>query len=166
MTKRIIAVIAFALLLASPAYARGHHHHHAHRRHHHTIVVHSFQEGLGHGLAHMLGSIERVPTAAGPITVASGLADRFQGLIADFVAHGYTPHEIGCFARGGHVRGSRHYAGAACDFDQTGWGRTAHFMYTSEAAAIIRAHGLRNGCEFRDCGHVDDGESLRRWARR
>lgn len=161
--ERFIAAIALVLMVASPAYARGHHGHRHHHRHHyqHVVVAHSFQEGLGHGLVHMLGSIERVPTAAGPITVASGLAGRFQALVADFVAHGYTPREIGCFARGGHVRGSRHYAGAACDFDQTGWGRTARFMYTQEAAALIREHGFRNGCEFRDCGHVDDGGRLR-----
>jgi hypothetical protein len=96
-----------------------------------------------------------VPTVAGSITVAKNLAPRFQALIADFVAHGYHPSHIGCFATGGHVTFSRHYAGAACDFDQHGWGKTASFMY--HAHEIIARHGLRDGCAFRDCGHVDDG---------
>jgi hypothetical protein len=96
-----------------------------------------------------------VPTAAGPITVAGHLATRFQALIADFVAAGYKPRRIGCLAHGGHVPNSRHYAGAACDFDQRGWGLTTSFMY--RARAIIAKHGFRDGCSFNDCGHVDDG---------
>jgi hypothetical protein len=100
-----------------------------------------------------------VQTAAGPIRVAKHLAGRFQALIADFAAHGYKPKRIGCFAHGGHVPNSRHYAGAACDFDQRGWGKTAAFMY--HAHAIIAKHGFRDGCSFNDCGHVDDGKSVR-----
>jgi hypothetical protein len=105
-----------------------------------------------------------VSTAAGKITVASSIAERFQALIADFVAHGYKPRSIGCLAHGGHVPHSRHYAGAACDFDQRGWGKTVAFMYS--AHAIIARHGLRDGCSFGDCGHVDDGGPVhyaRRW---
>ena len=99
-----------------------------------------------------------------PITVASHLAWQFQALIADFVAAGYRPRHIGCFARGGHVRHSRHYVGAACDFDQRGWGKTAAFLYTARAHQIIEAHGFRDGREFRDQGHVDDGAT--RYVRR
>jgi hypothetical protein len=102
-------------------------------------------------------------TAAGPITVASHLAERFKALIDDFVAAGYKPRHIGCFASGGHVPNSRHYAGAACDFDQTGWGQTTRFMY--HAQAIIKKHGFRDGCSFNDCGHVDDGKTTH-YARR
>ena len=105
----------------------------------------------------------RVNTAAGPITVAAHLADRFQALIADFVAAGYKPRHIGCLAHGGHVPNSRHYSGAACDFDQTGWGETTRFMY--HAREIIKKHGFRDGCSFNDCGHVDDGLPLH-YARR
>ena len=107
-----------------------------------------------------------VSTAAGPITVASHLAGRFQALIADFVAAGYKPRSIGCAAHGGHVPNSRHYHGAACDFDQRGWGKTTNFMY--HAHAIIAKHGFRDGCSFGDCGHVDDGQSThsRRYAHR
>jgi hypothetical protein len=105
-----------------------------------------------------------IPTAAGPITVATHLAGRFQALIADFVAAGYKPRHIGCLAHGGHVPNSRHYAGAACDFDQRGWGLTTSFMY--HARAIIAKHGFRDGCSFSDCGHVDDGLPLHHAHRR
>lgn len=97
-----------------------------------------------------------VQTAAGiPITIASHLAGKFQGFISDLVSGGYKPKNIRCHARGGHVRHSRHYAGAACDIDQRGWGRTASAMY--RAGNLARRHGLRDGCSFRDCGHIDDG---------
>ena len=103
----------------------------------------------------------RVQTAAGPIVVAASVAARFAGLIADFVAHGYRPSEIGCYSPTGHVPHSLHHTGEACDFNQTGWNATDRFMYTAEAHRLILAHGLRDGCDFRhprkDCGHVDDG---------
>ena len=98
-------------------------------------------------------------TAAGSITVAPYLASRFKALIADFAAHGYKPKTVGCFASSGHVPHSRHHDGAACDFDQAGRGKTASFMY--RASAIIHKHGFRDGCDFNDCGHVDDGLSVR-----
>ena len=82
----------------------------------------------------------RVDTAAGPITVASHLASRFQALIADFVAHGYKPRRIGCLAHGGHVPNSRHYAGAACDFDQRGSGINLQ-LHVSRARAHREAQG-------------------------
>jgi hypothetical protein len=149
---RILAALMLAFF-AFPAQAHTHHHYRHHARHH-RIAPEAPAAAYGSGIV-------TVATAAGQsITVAGSLANRFQGLIADFVAHGYRPEHIGCFARGGHVRGSRHYAGAACDFDQTGWGRTVRFMY--HAHSIIVAHGFRDGCEFRDCGHVDDGQSLGR----
>jgi hypothetical protein len=106
-------------------------------------------------------SLVTIQTAAGiPITVAASLASRFQSLVADFVSAGYRPRHIGCFASGGHVRNSRHYSGAACDFDQRGWGKTVAFMYTARAHEIIAAHGFRDGRDFADQGHVDDGVSL------
>lgn len=41
----------------------------------------------------------------------------------------------------------------ACDIDQTGWNKTAGPMY--RAKALAAKWGLRDGCTFRDCGHVD-----------
>ena len=167
--RAFLAALILCALSAIPAYA-GHRHHHRHHVHHEASRsgISSRREwsygdvGLQGGSLHGLVTVQ---TAAGiPITVASHLAGQLQALIADFVAAGYRPRHIGCFAHGGHVRNSRHYAGAACDFDQRGWGKTVPFMYTARAHAIIVAHGLRDGRQFRDQGHVDDGGV--RYARR
>ena len=154
---RLLIMAALLSLCASQAQA-AHHHHQRHdysqRRisqvHHRGAAHAAISYGGG-------GGVVTVSTAAGPIMVASHLADRFRALIADFVAHGYTPRHIGCAAHGGHVQNSRHYHGAACDFDQGGWGKTAGFMH--HAHEIIARHGFRDGCSFGDCGHVDDGRS-------
>lgn len=64
-----------------------------------------------------------------------------------------VPKEIiGCFSHGGHVRGSNHYIGAACDI-QTGWNRTIPALY--HAGKWIRQAGLFDGCSFGDCGHIE-----------
>jgi tetratricopeptide (TPR) repeat protein len=140
-----LAAVCALLVFSIPAQARHHHHQSNHKVR--AVAPHS-----GSGLV-------TVRTAVGAITVARHLAQRFQALIADLVAHGYRPRSVGCYASSGHVKNSRHYHGAACDIDQTGWGMTAPFMY--HATAIIRKHGFRDGCDFRDCGHIDDGLSLR-----
>ncbi len=153
---RLLITAALLSLCASQAQAAHHQHHgyshrHVHSQVHHRGVAHAaLPRGSG-------GRVVTVSSAAGPITVASHLADRFRALIADFVANGYKPRHIGCAAHGGHVANSRHYHGAACDFDQGGWGKTTNFMY--HAHAIIAKHGFRDGCSFGDCGHVDDGQS-------
>lgn len=102
--------------------------------------------------------IVTVQSAVGPITVAAALAQNFVGFFAELVSVvGYRPRRVSCYASGGHVRHSRHYSGAACDVDQTGWDRTAAPMRSAAVTALARAHGLQSGCEFRgrrDCGHV------------
>jgi hypothetical protein len=104
------------------------------------------------------GGLVTVQTAAGiAITVASSVASQFQGFISDLVAGGYRPRQIHCNARGGHVAHSNHYWGGACDIDQTARGRTASRMY--HVADIAAKWGLRDGCTFRDCGHVDAARS-------
>lgn len=160
----LICCFGWSANAQTPGFARlkaGHHvkHHHRHRHH-----VRSVPSPI-HELSHASGGIVTVPTAAGiPITVAAGLAHRFAGFIADLVANGYKPSHIGCYASGGHVPNSRHYSGAACDIDQRGWGKTAAPMY--HVAALAAKHGLRDGCSFGDCGHLDDGQSLRRYVHR
>jgi len=108
------------------------------------------------------GSLVTVPTAAGiSITVERKLVNQFQGFIDDLVKIGYTPKHIGCWAPvGTHVPNSNHYHGGACDFDQTGWGRTANTMY--HIGEFATKWGLRDGCSFHrpDCGHVDDGTNI------
>ncbi len=183
---RLLITALIFLAVSIPAQASHRHHyrhrsvhtHHAEHRHsvrrHHAARHHSarhatVKSGLSKGAAvqhrqpdqgtvHHGGGMVTVQTAAGRITVASHLAERFKALIADFVAAGYKPRSIGCLAHSGHVENSRHYAGAACDFDQRGWGQTVKFMY--HATAIIKKHGFRDGCSFNDCGHVDDGLPL------
>src|SRR5262245_45466360 len=102
-----------------------------------------------------------VATAAGiDITVSKGMAPKMQAFIADLIEIGYKPKAIHCFARHGHVRGSRHYSGNACDFDQRGWGKTAKMM--DHVSVLAKLHGLRDGGSFRDWGHIDDGQPLSR----
>jgi hypothetical protein len=111
-------------------------------------------EDAGPSVDRGAGGVVTVNTAAGlPITVASAAAPKFEGFIADLVASGYQPRQIHCLAHGGHVRDSNHYWGGACDIDQSGRGRTAGRMY--HVADLARKWGLRDGCTFGDCGHVD-----------
>ena len=108
----------------------------------------------GHGLV-------TVATAAGiDITLSEKMAPKMQAFIADLMEIGYKPKQIYCFARRGHVRGSRHYTGNACDFDQRGWGKTANMMY--HVSVLAKVHDLRDGGSFRDWGHIDDGLPLSR----
>jgi hypothetical protein len=169
---RLLITAAILCVFAMPAQAshRNHRHRSAHNRHsahrsHNRVATRQMRQRHHEQFAgRASGGMVTVSTAAGRITVARSLAGRFQALIADFVANGYRPKHIGCLAHGGHVPNSRHYAGAACDFDQRGWGKTVGFMY--HAHAIIARHGLHDGCSFGDCGHVDDGAHMhyaRRW---
>ena len=66
-----------------------------------------------------------------------------------------------------------HYRGLACDIDQSKRNVTAKFLYTKEAHAIIKEHGLDDGCDFGDCGlllvfgeigHSGGGHYARRYA--
>lgn len=148
---------AIIIALCGPAAAKHPHHarHHHHRNHHrHVVVAGNFAEGLGHGLAHMLDSIKTVQTDAGAIRVSGEYAERFRGFINALVAAGYKPHEIGCYARGGHMPHSKHYRGLACDIDQRRRNVTAPRMY--HVTELAHRFHLEDGCEWRrpDCGHI------------
>lgn len=129
-----------------------HRHHLRHRR----------RRVYDHNLTYVPGGLVTVNTAAGiKITVAQSLAPRFIGFTKELVDDGYKPHSISCWAPvGTHVPNSNHYHGGACDYDQTGWNRTARFMY--HVGDIAKRWGLRDGCTFRrpDCGHIDDGQNI------
>lgn len=162
---RLISTTALMLILATPALA----HHRHHYRHHHYSRHYRHSDGYGVASAASEGiKLIEEKTEAGVIKVDQAYAERFKELIADFAAAGYHMTRVHCWAPvGTHVRHSRHYLGQACDFNQTGWGKTDHFMYTHEAAAIIEKHGFTNGCRFRDCGHVGtDGQGGSRYATR
>jgi hypothetical protein len=105
------------------------------------------------------GGVVTIETAANPITVASDIASPMRDLIGDLVAHGFRGH-VTCLASG-HMPGSLHHSGNACDFAQLRRNVVAPgagVMY--HASDIIAAHGLRDGCSFHDCGHVDSGGML------
>ena len=109
---------------------------------------------LGIHYANARGGLVTISTAAGSVTVSPEFAPKIKGFIADAVARGFKGR-VHCFAHGGHTRNSRHYSGNACDFAQRGWGKTTAPMY--HVADLAKKHGLRDGCTFRDCGHIDDG---------
>lgn len=114
-------------------------------RHHRRAVVRATP-------AHNLITVQ---TAAGlPITVDPTFAPKIQGFISDLVASGYKPPRVTCYSTAkSHVRNSNHFWGGACDFNQGGWNKTDRPMY--HVAALARKWGLRDGCTFRDCGHID-----------
>lgn len=110
------------------------------------------QQGGGTGLV-------TVPTAAGiNITCSEGFAGPAAELIADAVQHGIKFKRITCFSyASSHVRGSNHRDGNAFD------------SHPSIPANLVRAHGLRSGCDFlvgraghrhSDCPHVDNARNV------
>lgn len=104
-------------------------------------------------------------TAFNPITVDRDFGARVVPLLAELHALGVRAY-VKCFAaqRGPHVKHSLHLWGGACDVlpivaKRKGRNRmpTPALMFTRQVAAAIARAGLRNGCTFRDCGHIDAG---------
>lgn len=99
-------------------------------------------------------------TALGPIEVAPGFADKAAAVANELAAAGHKVR-IKCRSFGAsHVENSLHFRSRACDVCQSGWGRTC--VPRSLLTWIVSKHGLRDGCEFRDWGHFDDGPHLLR----
>lgn len=89
------------------------------------------------------------------IVVAAAYAERFVGFFnALFEREGKLP-EIGCYAPTGHMRGSLHHWGGACDVGQTARNVAWRAMYS--VTELARWFGLTDGCTWHnpDCGHVD-----------
>jgi hypothetical protein len=106
------------------------------------------------------GGYVTVPTAFNVnIEVAPGFAAPAAAVIADLAAAGFTTHKLKCrsFANS-HVAGSLHFQSRACDVAQCGWGCTPAPKQTLRM--IVARHGLRDGCEFTDAGHFDNGPHL------
>lgn len=102
-----------------------------------------------HGeMAH--GGYVTVPTAAGiDIKVSADFAPKAQAAIAAAVAEGMRFRRINCFdLRRTHKALSNHKTGDACD------------TYPSIPARIVRAAGLRSGCDFADCPHIDNARNV------
>ncbi len=154
--KKLLLTLPLLLAFASPAFANGHHHHHGY---HHAALHH--YRSHSHGSLYVCGSCVVRDTLAGAVAISAQNAERIVSTINALFNAGFRGH-VNCAARPGtHVVGSLHYSGNACDMAQTGWGRTpARIMY--HAGSIIAAHGMRDGCSFRDCGHIDMGYALAR----
>lgn len=91
-----------------------------------------------------------------PYKVNQQHAAQFIGFINDLERFYRPIRHLGCFSRWGHVSMSQHHTGNACDIEQFGWSRTTYIpMY--RIGWLARKWGLRDGCSFRDCGHVDAG---------
>ena len=104
------------------------------------------------------GRLVTIETAAGTITVALWIADRMKGFIADVTARGFKGR-VKCYSWSrAHVRRSLHHTGEACDFAQhwTAYGLQTHRVMR-HVADLTAKWGLRDGCSFRDCGHIDAG---------
>ena len=91
-----------------------------------------------------------VHTAAGiDITCSTEFAPAAAGLIATAVAQGIRFSRITCYSRAGtHVSGSNHHDGNAMD------------THPSIPANLVRQAGLRSGCDFSDCMHVDNARNV------
>jgi hypothetical protein len=172
--KLVVSALLFALALlfgvptvgnAHALHHRARHHHYRHwhyagRQHyeHHAARGHGRRARYAARDEHRHGGgLVHEDTAAGNITVAAGVAAKFKDLIAALVAKGFRG-DVGCYAASGHIAHSLHHTGNACDFAQTEKNRTVAIMYHS--GALIRSFGLRDGCSFGDCGHVDTGTAF------
>ena len=88
------------------------------------------------------------------ITVHPAFATKFLKFfeLLKEAGHQIPRNDVGCYSRRGHVSGSNHYIGAACDI-QTGWNRGPAFVY--HIGDIIKKADLYDGCSFHDCGHIE-----------
>jgi len=101
-----------------------------------------------------------VDSAAGPITVSARFAPKIVPFIADVVARGFKGR-VHCYSWAkSHRPNSLHHSGDACDFAQH-WAKGARHITTHpvmyRVGDLTREYGLRNGCSFNDCGHIDLG---------
>jgi hypothetical protein len=90
--------------------------------------------------------------------VAHHATEAFQCLINKLEAQGYPVHEMGGYARGGHIRHSLHYSGRALDVNQLSRGVTKPRMPDNEIA-LANACGLISGAQWvnNDSGHFQLG---------
>ena len=124
---------------SAPSYRRAHRSHRAQRS---TRTI----DANGNSAR----GVVTVPTAAGiNITVSQLFAPKIVSFIDANVAAGRHFKQIHClnFART-HVSNSLHFSGDACDFRPSPIGRLAG------------QYGLRDGCSFHDCMHIDNGPLL------
>lgn len=147
MRRLLGLAIAACFALSTPAMAKVHRHH----GHHHMASHHTHRDANAN-LACRNSTVQRQTAYGINICVDPVYADKFVNFFSALHARGVNVTDIVCQAYG-HVRGSNHEGGGACDVNQTGKNRTIPAMY--HAGDLIRAAGLYDGCSFRDCGHVE-----------
>jgi hypothetical protein len=156
---------------------------HARVRHHHSHHAHHHRRGPSIDASGNL-ALATVVTADGlTAKVAAPVQEKFQQLIKlveadtvyperpDLDERGNRIKDIGCYTRGGHMPGSKHYRGLACDFDQTKRNVTSAFMY--HVTPLAKLVGLTDGATWPrltherytgpDAGHIEvpsDGETI------
>lgn len=96
-----------------------------------------------------------VRTAAGlDITCSAGFAGPAAALIAAAVERGIRFRRITCYST---ARSHRHHRGVCVSNHCSGEAFDSH---PSIPAQLVRQHGLRSGCDFRDCPHVDNARNV------
>lgn len=148
MKRLVTLTLLVSLSLPTGAIARVHHY----RHHHHWSRHYAYKERVD---ANGNPALAIVHTANGLTSkVIASARDKFQGFINAIEAAGYKIKDFGCYSSG-HMPGSKHHWGGACDFDQRRRNVTAQFMY--HVTAIAHQFGLVDGCEwhYRDCGHIE-----------
>ena len=97
------------------------------------------------GVGQVPGVLDRVAQVRQGVAFASEAA----ALIADAVRQGMKFSRITCYSwASSHRRLSNHHTGDAFD------------SHPSIPARLVRAHGLRSGCDFGDCPHVDNARNV------
>lgn len=106
------------------------------------------------------------PSVSGVVRATSGAVayvahhatEAFQCLINKLEAQGYHIHEMGGYARGGHIRHSLHYSGRALDVNQLSRGVTKPHMPANEIE-LANSCGLISGAQWvnNDSGHFQLG---------
>jgi hypothetical protein len=133
-----IVLALLALVVSTPAFAKGHHHYrHQASRHY---------DG---------GSIcARKLDSGQTIRVSCANASKFVGFLnALYRREGRLP-DVTCQAWG-HMPGSLHHTGNACDIGQRARNVAWRPMY--HVGALASEFGLTDGCIWKhpDCGHID-----------
>ena len=172
---RLFTAAALFLCVCFPAEAShrhmhsGHRHHFAHHWGHgsssHARMAHRRGRGKGARLAYRQrsprvlrgrGGLVTVLTAAGPITVASHLAGRFQALIADLVP--LVISRVTSVASRQRDMSRTHGTMWAPHVISISTDGARRFPSCTVPMQLSRAMDSRDGCSFADCGHVDDGQ--------
>lgn len=150
MRHLVLAAMLALIVLPTTAHAKRHSHRHSSHIRTRSVVDAN-------------GNYATVTTALGlKATVIASAREAFQGFINDVEAGGSFIRDLGCKSSG-HMPGSKHHWGGACDFEQARRNVTSKVMYA--VTDIARKWGLVDGCTWQkqrgerytgpDCGHIE-----------